>query len=267
MKLTLLGDKEMLVNYKNIARIGSLCWLLFCLWSVPAFGIRVNHEALYSVVVNTLTCQVKCQEQINSIIARLNKLEGIPAQLTEAKNNIATLKTVTDTDRANTVKIKEETTTITTRVDATVASASEKVKLLEEELKQNKQALENYKNQAASKEEAQRRFEQRQWRFHRSLKELFIKGDVFEDTVMVDCFKRACEISPDFCTSYNELKKFHDNWNKFMEETSRFENLFQKLLEVDAKMQELIDQPIQPVITGEQSNDLLALEANPHNEL
>lgn len=206
------------------------------------------------------SCINSVNERIVALTTRLNRLEGIPAQIT-------TLELANVANQAETAKIKGETTATTQRVDIGLASASEEVKRLEAELNQAKQALENYKEQEAEGKDNQRRFEQRQSRFHRSLKELFIKGAILEDTVMVDCFKRACELSSDFCTSYNEVKKFHENWNKFIEESGRFENLFWKLLESDKELQNIIDQPMQLTITEGRNYDLLALEPNPHKEL
>ena len=209
--------------------------------NVDPLGIRAKADAAKKAAAEADAAKKAAEE------ARIKSLED---QLTEAKNNIATLKTVIDTDRANTAKIKEETTTVTKRIDATVASASEDLKQQKDEFQKQKQELEAYQNQLKNKAEAEKLHKQRQERLYEAFYDIFDQGDIL-DSGMIEIFAKACDFSPEFSELFEDLKTAPVVRRAFKQKAHHLEELFWNLLKDHNELETLIDQPMQLAITDE----------------
>jgi hypothetical protein len=233
---------------------------LFLLFIVPvAFGYTCDWE---SGVLDThhwsfhcwhIAARQKILEQRSALAelsARVARLEGLPGQLQDARNNIAAVKSTTEQYRTETNKIKEETITITKLSDVKVASASENIELLKREVEKSKAALEDYKKQIDESEKDRRLYEQRQERLYEAFSDIFDTGNI-EDLGMAEAFAKASEFSPEFKTLFEELKTVPDVRRLFKQKAYRLKTLFFAILKEHKELEPLVDQPAQLAITGE----------------
>lgn len=183
---------------------------------------------------------------------------------------------IRETELANLRAANEEARTNSERSAKAEKSYQESQKNLEVKLQEQIEKLENLQNQLKEQAKTEKILKQRQDRLYDALGDIFDQGEI-QDPVMIEFFTKACELSPEFKSLFEDLKTAPAVRRLFKQRTQQLEKLFWSILKENKEMETLIDQPMQPAIGSTDSslgNEALALptvssqtESNKSNEL
>lgn len=183
---------------------------------------------------------------------------------------------IRETELTNLRAANEEARTNSERSAKAEKSYQESQKNLEVKLQEQIEKLENLQNQLKEQAKTEKILKQRQDRLYDALGDIFDQSEI-QDPVMIEFFTKACELSPEFKSVFEDLKTAPAVRRLFKQRTQQLEKLFWSILKENKEMETLIDQPMQPAIGSTDSslvNEAPALptvssqtESNKSNEL
>ncbi len=229
-------------------------------WSIG--GIHGGSHVVFSKI-SAMNC---LRELIDAEIEA--KIVGLKTDVQNGKNDIGVLQKDTTQLSATTTQLDATTASKTTLLDASLATAETEIKELKTEHQAALQLIESLQKQLKNQADEEKIHLKRKGRIYDTFSDIFEQGKI-QDPGMAELFSKASELSPEFKTLFEDLRRAPAIRQIFRQKAYRLEELLETMLKENKEMAAIIDDYAQYyAIGGDGGDNLLRLNAKPNdNEL